>query len=512
MTREEQIKKLLKDPRQLLMKEPFKRGIERVAGFSVGMTTKANGLISAELPSFSYKVVTQEDFAKELDPASHKIIYDINVPCISMKVADDQGGGYVDIETKRMALPYQVGIKNAHVLHLSGNPTEFTLMETEPTERMAYNFVTFKQYWNSRNQDGMRTKFIDAQKSYGDAALLYYFDYKGRIKSRLLSYPNYVLIPINDSNGDRLIESIYYADEKGYERIDSYDDSNVYHFIKDEKVDRGNEKGWRLANVESHGFPEIPIVSKRGNVAWNEAQDIIEVYEIIFNIFNVIQKRHGWGILYIKGNFSERVQKLAGSVILSDNSIDGNGSAEFKAPPSPQGMRDTLEDLRNEIQIASQTTFILPKDVKTSGDISGIAIQMTQSMDNGRSLLSSIEWQNALDKMVRLFSFGLATELVRKGENPTAITEYESLKIKATIKVWMPKSIAEIVQMTTTLCGAKVISKETATSIIEGIGMATPDEDQRLKREAETEALLQKSLQSTNEEQTNNTEPQQQTE
>ena len=62
-----------------------------------------------------------------------------------------------------------------------------------------------------------------------DAGLLFYYDYKGRIKCRLISYEDgYVIISHNDNNGDRLLESVYYADDNGVEYIDSYDDKYMY--------------------------------------------------------------------------------------------------------------------------------------------------------------------------------------------------------------------------------------------------------------------------------------------
>ena len=72
-----------------------------------------------------------------------------------------------------------------------------------------------------------------------------------------------------------------------------------------------------------HGFSEIPLITKRGDVAWNNVQPIIDAYEELYNIFNAIQKRFGWGIFYVRGKFKETAKKIAGSVVLNDTSMDG---------------------------------------------------------------------------------------------------------------------------------------------------------------------------------------------
>ena len=306
--------------------------------------------------------------------------------------------------------------------------------------------------------------------------MLFYHNRKGDIKCRLLSYEDgYVIISHNDDNGERLLECVYYVDSDGAEHIDCWDDTNMYQL-------RMNENGEWERTTTKHGFSEIPLVTKRGDVAWNRVQTIIETFELIYNLFIVIQKRHGWGILYIKGKFNNEAQKLAGSIILNDKSIDGKGSAEFLTPPSPQGVIDTLQSLLEQIQIGSSTTFLLPKDVKSSGDISALAIMLTQSLDIEGAEQGVIEWQNFISKMQRLFVEGLAIELVKKGINPTAITDFKKLRLSAKMKVWRPFNEAEYNQMLATLKGSGLISTKTG---IEKNTISAPDELSRVEIELE---------------------------
>lgn len=482
MTYQEQIDYLISHPNELIKKQPFTRGLCEGRNTTIRREHVHLGeSMDAILPTVRKVVVTQDQFMKELDPFAHDVLFDENIPSICMKT---QSGGYLDIKYQRLSVPIQKNLKNKQVLHLTGHKMVFTLVDAEPDEVVSDGFITFKEYWDLRNQDGMKTKMVDAQLSYGDAGLLYYFNRKDEIKSRLLSYADgYVLCPHNDDNGERLIESVYYVRDN-VEYIDSYDDKYFYRHKRGvyEEADSAEETGWELVTQTPHGFEEIPLVTKRGDVAWNNVQHIITNYEILYNVFNAIQRRHGWGLLYIKGRFNDKAEKIAGSIILNDTSIEGKGDAKFLTPPNPEGTIETLQLMLDSIQLGASTTFILPKDVKSNGDVSGIAIQLTQSLDLENALQKVIEWQNVADKMTRLFKYGLSKELVKKGINPTAVTDFERININAKFKVWRPMNDYEYNQMLTILTGAGILSKETG---IQKNTESTPDEVMRIQREEE---------------------------
>lgn len=465
---------LLSHPDELLKKKPFFRGSSSFAVDDVidGDDMLVTGKVRVQTPSINKNAISQSRFPKELDPNSHEVMFDDNLPSVCVKLKD---GSYYEVKFKRMGIPYQQRIREKQTLCLCGNNTVFTMRGANPAEKDKANFDMIKEYWTDRNMDGWRTKAVYTQKGMGDAGLLFYYNRKKEIRCRLISYEDgYVIISHNDDNGDRLLECIYYRDENNAECIDCYDDTYIYRL-------RQGEDGW-VRTTEAHGFSEIPFATKRGDVAWNAVQSIIEMYETLYNLFIVIQKRHGWGILYIKGRFKENAQQIAGNIVLNDTSIDGNGSAEFKTPPSPNGIIDTLQSLEEQIQKGSSTTFLLPKDVKSSGDISALAIMLTQSLDIEGANNGVIEWQNFIDKMVRLFVEGLAKELVNKGINPNAVTEFAKLRIGAKLKVWRPFNESEYNQMLATLKGAGIISTKTA---VESNTVSAPDELARIHKEIE---------------------------
>ena len=207
------------------------------------------------------------------------------------------------------------------------------------------------------------------------------------------------------------------------------------------------------------------------------------IFYDIYNIFQVLQKKWGWGILYVKGKIDANAKKIAGNIVLNDVSLDGsNSDAKFLDPPSPQNMIQTLEEIFDRIQVATGTTFILPKDIHTSSDTSGVAVKLTQSLDIQTAKNGIVEWQNVADKMVRLFKHGLAKELVLKGEKADAITEFAKMDVNASFDIWQPYSSSEYAQMLCTMKNAGIISEVTA---IEQNEISRPDEVERVKKEQE---------------------------
>lgn len=467
----EDIALLLSQPERLMTKKPFIRGSFPKRNTDLGDAVAVGDRVKVSVPDLDLQAIDQSVFLKELDPSSHDVLFDDNIPAICVI---NKNGGMQELKFVKTALPIQEMILNKHVLHMCGNKTIFTLNGT-PSEQEVADFSTISKAWVRRNMDGMRTRFVTDQMSCGDSGLLFYHDRKGRIKARVISYKDgYVICSHNDNNGDRLLESIVF-NSGGSLCIDSYDDEFYYRH-------RMNDKGeWTMLEPIRHGFSEIPLVTKRGDVPWGKVQSLIEVLETLYNVFMVIEKRHGWGILYIKGSIKNEGKKLAGAIVLQDNSPSGNGSAQYLTAPSPEGMLDTMKDTFERIQMGSGTTFILPKDISLGGDISGVAVQIAQSLDNESALQAVIDWQNAISKMERLFREGYAKELVNSGADPTAITRFSALEISVTMKPWKPRSETEYNNMLSQLTGAGLLSRKTG---IEKNTESQPDEFMRIMNEA----------------------------
>lgn len=488
----QQINILLSDPDKLRQKKPFYRcmsnGRRRPRTSLLRGTVSLAGTTVATLPSISLVELSQEQFMMELDPFSHKVLFDDNVPSITVKV--NKGNGFLEIEQYRMSVPFQVLIRDKQVRHLCVNRINHTLLNTEPSEGQMKYFVRFKQAWAEKNMEGVKTKFVKDQKSYGDAGLLFFMDSNNNLCTKNINFEDgYVIITHKDANGRHILECLYYSvtdyDGNTTEYLDCYDDEYMTRLTNTTDASGTMDvSGWVQHEPVRHGFSECPLITKRGEVAWNRAQSIIESYEALYNTFIVIQKKFGWGILYVKGKFNQNAKKIATSVVLNDTSMDEHADAKFLNPPEPSNMTETLDQIEQTIQIATGTTFILPKDIKISGDTSGLAVEMTQELDMATAQDGVIEWQNVANKMSRLFKEGLAKELVKNGEKgyEEAATEFKKLRIYSKFEVWKPKSEESHNQMLTALyqSGNGGISRQT---YIEMNTVSTPDEINRIKRE-----------------------------
>lgn len=487
----QQIVALLADPDKLLATTPYYRRIDASgAQYDVfGRTVESVGTkVKATLPSVKRVAVPIGALLREADPWSHSVLTDENIPSIYVKNSE---GGYLKVEQKRLPLPYQQSIAKKQTLHLCNNPMSHVLLNTNPTEAQNKYFIRVKQAWDERNMDGKKTEAVYTQKNESFVGMLFYHDYNGKIKSRILRYSDgYNIITHKDQNGEHILECVYYCVDD-VEYIDCYDDTYMYRLtnagdIVTDADGRVVNNGWRYETPVEHGFSEIPLAVKRGKVAWDNVQDLIEVAERTYNTFIVIQNRYGYGMLYVKGKINPKAQKVNGSFILNDTSMDPNADAKMLTPPSPENMKETLDQLEEQIMKGAGTTFILPKDIKMSGDTSGVAVQLTQELDIETALQDVNEWQNFANKMMRLFKEGLARELVNSGEEgfENAVTDFEKLNIRTKFVVWRPQSNEAYNQMLTTLHGAGGISNQT---LIEKNTESCPDEMARVQKEKEAE-------------------------
>jgi hypothetical protein len=442
--------------------------------------------LRATVPNIRRIVVSQPQYASELDPYSHKVLFDENVPAITIKT---NKGGWLEIEQYRMAIPFQRLILNKQVRHLCVNHMTQTLLNTDATEEQNKFFIRIKQGWDEKNMEGKKTQFVKNQKSFSDAALLFYME-DGKVQVRNVCYEDgYTIITHKNNNGKHILECLYYVVDD-VEYIDCYDDKYMTRFTNETYTDAKGaiNSSWKRYPSELHGFSENPLIVKRGDVAWDNGQSIIESYEVLYNTFIVIQKRHGWGIIYIKGQLSEKGKKIAGNVVLVDNSGNPESDAKVLDAPDPNNMIETLKAMKQSIEIATGTTFILPEDINISSDISGLAVELTQELDMATAQDGVIEWQNVADKMMRLFVEGFANELVESGEIPTAKTDFSKLRIHNEFQVWKPKSEENHNIMVEAAKGAGIISLRTA---VEKNTLSTPDELVRIQKEKEEEERKQ---------------------
>lgn len=497
----QQIEQLMSNPENLLKKKPFFRELTDRNGMWTGSmlrggTVDLTGTVTATLPNIRKKIVPQTQFMEELYVDSHKVLFDENIPSFTVKLTK---GGYLEVEQYRIAIPFQRLILNKQVRHLCVNEMEHTLLITTPTEKQQKNFVRYKQAWSEKNMEGAKTAFVRTAKAFGDGGLLFFMTSEGSFAYKNISFEDgYVIITHKNEEGKHILECLYYAetDDDGNVTtyIDCYDDEYITRFTTDTADGGGvTESGWVRHEPVRHGFSECPLVTKRGEVAWNNGQKAIESYEALYNTILVVYKKFGHGIIYIKGKFNQNAKKIAMNVVLNDTSMDENADAKVLELPEPSKAIDMLDQMEHTIQKSTGTTFILPKDIKISGNTSGLAVELTQELDMATAQDGVSEWQNVANKMSRLFKEGIAKELVNRGEKgfETAITDFEELRIQSKFRVWKPKSEEAHNQMCSTVYSSGGISQQT---YIEKNTLSAPDEMARIQREHEAQLKEQEEL------------------
>lgn len=120
-TREEIVEWLLSHPEEMLMKKPFTRGSSTYSVYdnNCGAEENVSALRRAVLPNVMKTIVTQDKFMKELDPDSHEVLFDENMPSICVKAND---GAFYEIKFKRTALAFQERIRQKRHLHYAAIP------------------------------------------------------------------------------------------------------------------------------------------------------------------------------------------------------------------------------------------------------------------------------------------------------------------------------------------------------------------------------------------------------
>lgn len=489
----------VQNPEELLKKKPFTRGAEYV-NFEYDTETQITQKTTVKLPTMKGKEISQEIYLQEYDPSKHSINSNGSIPEFKVKINGVE-------QTEKNIVVASARQKNIHtkqVLHLCGNDLELTMLgikdpkkqlsllqklyssdkqnrilETKELEQKA-NFLNFKEEWVHRNLKQYRDKAVSTQKSTGDCGTLFSFDTKTKkFKIKNISFADgYVIIPNYDDFGDMIACSLYYkVDEIEY--IKMYDNTYCYTFTKNTQSKETSEKGFSLFGKVAHGFKTIPLIYKRGYVAWEFAQSAIEMREVIMAINAVVIKRHGWHWLFLNGSLPDLEVTTNGGVTFLASKNEDAQRADLKTVEYPEatGVDKLLELLDDEIQTASSTTIILPKYIKTGNDVSGTAVKVTMSMDYELALQTANDWQEWTDKFVNLVCQGLGLE---EGD----ISKYTDLRIKGSFKVWMPESEYQYNQMILQLVQSKVLSGQTGR---ERCTLANPDESERVLMERQQE-------------------------
>lgn len=485
-----------KELRGLLTKKPFTRVMPNGL-YDHGYTFDTAPEMPMPHDMLKRKIVTQEDFMRELDPSGH-IIYDKELFPDVWQRNDENGKWYVQ-EIPRYAFSYQQIILTKQLTHLCGNDIQFELSDKVVSEEKTSIYNEHRKGWANKNMEIAWYMFAKSVKATGDGAFVGFLD-NGKFGWKILSFLNGDrLYPHYDMRTGRM--NLFARTYSNYNEegtitnryIDVWDDTYYYRFVSDGEpstlLDKAKQvifkafsaDGYRVEFMQEHGFDSIPVSYQRdeNGPCWTNSEETIENYEIAFS--NLAHSNHDFGlpIMYIKGEGSEEVATQDMSYASKIMLLPSDGEIGFlnrqDASNAYKSELDKLEDL-----IYKQSFAVKTPELK-SGDTPGVALKIMYSDAFEKAMADAQEYDSAIDKIIDIFTWGYGIE----SENRLAFINTD---IRHYIEPYIHLNTTELVQNLNTAVIGGFLSKQTAS---EKLPYATPQEWDRIQQEKHDEQMHQ---------------------
>ena len=488
------LEKTNKKLRDLLTKKPFTR-ILPDGHYDHGYVWNELSEVPVKHDHLRRKIVTQEDFLRELDPAGHLINDKELFPDVWQQNEDD-GRWYIQ-EIPRYSFSYQQIILVKHLTHLCGNDIQFELSDKNIDENTQKVFDAFKNGWANKNMEVAWYQLAKSVKATGDGAFVGFLD-KGTFGWKVLSflngdklYPHYNLRTGKLETFARTYSN--YAEDGSITKryIDVWDDTYYYRFVADgdptnilEKAKQlifklFNTDGYQLEWMEAHGFDSIPVAYMRdeNGPCWTFSEETIENYEIAFS--NLAHSNHDFGlpIMYVKGEGSEEVTTKDMSYASKIMLLPSDGEIGFlnrqDASNAYKAELDKLED-----NIYKQSFAVKTPELK-SGDTPGVSLKIMYSDAYEKAMNDAQEYDAPVDKMITIFSWGYGIEAEMR-------LAFLNTNFRHYIEPYIHLNVSELTQNLNTAVIGGFLSKQTAS---EKLPYSTPQEWSRIQAEKKEEQL-----------------------
>lgn len=474
--------------RDLLTKKPFTR-IMPDGHYDHGYTWNEVAEVAPIHDRLRRKIVTQEDFMRELDPSGHLINDKELFPDIWQQNEED-GKWYVQ-EIPRYAFSFQQIILIKHLTHLCGNDIQFELSDKKVTDEKREVFNAHRNGWANKNMEVAWYKLAKSVKATGDGAFVGFLD-KGKFGWKVLSFLNgdklYPHYNLQTGKLDTFARTYCnYAEDGSVTKryVDVWDDTNYYRFVADGDPSTIVKKakqlilkmfsvnGYKLEWKEAHGFDEIPVSYMRDDngPCWTFSEETIENYEVAFS--NLAHSNHDFGlpIMYVKGEGSEEVTTNDMSYASKIMVLPSDGEIGFlnrqDASNAYKAELDKLED-----SIYKQSFAVKTPELK-SGDTPGVSLKIMYSDAYEKAMTDANEYDDAVDRMISIFEWGYGIESEQR-------LAFINTNIRHYIEPYIHLNISELTQNLNTAVIGGFLSKQTAS---EKLPYSTPQEWERIQNE-----------------------------
>lgn len=469
------------------------------------------GVIREEAPVYDMmrrKIVTQEDFLRELDPAGHIINDREYYPDIWRKNTDSNdkenfGKWYIQ-EVPRYAFAYQQIIQNKQLTHLCGNDIQFELSDKKDDDFHLDIFNEFKRGWANKNMEVAWYKVAKSVKATGDGALVGYMS-NGEFGWKVVSFlEGDRLYPHYDRKTGKLlcfVREYTDYDEKGLAAcnyMEVWDDTYYYRFANNVESESGlwgtikstikslfSTDGYKCEAMERHNFPFIPVAYVRDDngPCWTFSEETIENYEMAFS--RLAQANHDFGlpIMYVKGEGSTELSKADMTHASKIFFLPSDGEIGFlNKQDASNAYNAELEKLEEQIY---KQSFATKAPVLKSGDTPGVAIKLMYSDSYERAMIDTQEFDEFIDTMVNIFTYGYGVEAKKQ-------LDFKNINISHYIKPYVHLDENGLINNLSLAVQNGFLSKQTAS---EKNPYSIPAEYERIVKEKKEEQQMDLLLQ-----------------
>jgi hypothetical protein len=449
-----------------------------------------------------YMEVTQADFRRELDPASHAI-NDRSV-YINYRYSKDDDL-YYEEDFPRYAFAYQQEILDDRLARLTGNDIHFDLAEPKFSKEAQDIYDKFKAGWADKRMENAWHFAAKSSCATGDTAFVGYM-LNGKFEWKVLSYLNGdTLYPHFDRRTGKpnLLARTYvdYDDENNTRNYIDVWDKKFYYRLIDVTVDDKEENeseydtilpttagsfdidGYHMEYKTPHGFEFEPFAYHRRDEGpvWTPSQETIEHREAAFS--RLAQSNHDFG-LPILGLYGEgkKIKEIATSDMSYASKIfiiPSDGKAEFLNRQDASNAYKTELDMLED-KIYSQSMVIKAPELK-SGDTPAAAIKLLYSDAYNKAMLEAQEYDAFVRKMIEIFKWGYGIE----SESRLA---FMNTRISYYIVPFLPVNDQEVTTNLSVAVQNGFCSKQTAS---ENFYFSTPNEWERIQMEKHEDEMHQ---------------------
>lgn len=449
--------------------------------------------------NLAYMEVTQSDFRRELDPASHAI----NDRSVYINYRyNEKDGLYYEEDFPRYAFAYQQEILDDRLARLTGNDIQFDLSDKSNDEEAWNTYADFKAGWADKRMENAWHFAAKSDCSVADVAFVGYM-HNGEFKWKILSYLyGDVLYPHYDrQTGEVNVLARTYTsyDNNGNNRnyVDVWDDIYYYRLVDDDPnepvsnnknkeqtslVTTGGEfdiSGYNLEIKLPHNFKSIPVSYHRreDGPVWSPSQESIEHREAAFS--RLAQNNHDFGLpilgLYGSGRQIKEIATKDMSYASKIFIIPSDGKAEFLNRQDASNAYKTELDMLED-KIYSQSMVIKAPELK-SGDTPAAAIKLLYSDAYNKAMLEAQEYDEFVCKMIEIFKWGYGIEIGKR-------LAFLNTRISFYIVPFLPVNDQEVTTNLATAVQNGFVSKQTAS---EKFYFSTPQEWKRILQEKKEE-------------------------